>query len=176
MGVSVFIAASIDGYIADREGSLDWLQSFDNPEGLDLGFSEFISRMDAVVMGRKTFESVCEMGIPWPYEKPVFVLSSTLEEVPPQLSGTISIISGGPEQIIERLRERGFENLYIDGGNTIQRFLERDLIEELTITTIPILLGGGTPLFGSLSSQRPFRLVNSVVQLEQLVTTTYRRR
>src|SRR5262245_15399631 len=118
----VYIGASLDGYIAAEDGGLDWLEYVPNTEGSDLGFAEFMARVDAVVMGRKTFETLIGFGVGWHYPKPGIVLSSTLKSVPPEFAGRVQIASGTPREIVALGRSLGFENLYIDGGNTVQRF------------------------------------------------------
>lgn len=172
----VYIAASIDGYIADLNNGLDWLQMVPNPDKLDLGYGELIDRIDALVMGRNTYKTVAGFGGEWPYTKPVFVYSSSLKNIPEELTGKVEIIQGSPYEITDDLTERGYTNLYIDGGQTIQGFLDADLIEELIITRIPVLLGGGIPLFGKLSEHREFEHVSTEVLLDELVTTRYRRK
>ena len=146
----VYIGTSMDGYISAPDGSLDWLSYVPIPEGDDLGFSEFMERVDAVVMGRKTFETVLSFEMGWHYPKPGIVLSSTLKTVPEGFADHVQLASGTPSEIVQLAKKQGFENLYIDGGTTIQRFLREDLIDEMIITEIPILLGGGDRLFGEL--------------------------
>ena len=104
----VYIATSLDGYIATADGGIDWLMEIPNPDGDDFGFAEFMERIDAIVMGRGTFEKVMEFGT-WPYEVPVFVLSSSLVRLPPEFPGDpemIEIIEGQPSAVVEELRER----------------------------------------------------------------------
>lgn len=149
----VYIATSLDGFIATRDGGLDWLDEIPNPEPNDYGYAEFIAGIDAIVMGRHTFETVAAFGI-WPYTVPVIVLSSTLSTVPQELAGKAEIISQDPPELVRRLNEQGYRNLYIDGGKTIQRFLKADLIDEIVITWVPVLLGEGIPLFGQLTKRR----------------------
>ena len=149
----VFMARSLDGYIADKNGGLDWLNSVPNPDHLDLGYEKFIKNVDAIVMGRTTFDVVCRFGIQWPYKIPVFVLSSTMESLPEELKDKVDILKGTPTKILALIHKKGYTQLYIDGGTTIQSFLKEDLIDELIITTIPVLLGGGTPLFGELPKE-----------------------
>ena len=168
----VFIATSLDGFIAERDGGLDWLTGLPNPDGSDYGFAEFMGRIDAVVMGRATFEAVLGFGV-WPYERPVFVLSTTLDGVPTDLAGKAEIVSGDPRSIVAALRERGFEKLYVDGGRTIRGFLEADLIDELIITTVPILLGDGVPLFGGIGRRLAFRHVSTEVLSPELIQSRY---
>lgn len=174
---SVYIATSIDGYIADKNESLEWLDMIPNPdpENNDLGFSDFISDCDAIVMGRRTFEMVCSFGGEWPYPIPVFVLSNTLSEIDKQYRTKVKIMKGDISNIIESLHKRGFYNLYVDGGKTIQGFLNEDLIDQLIITVIPTLLGGGISLFGDLEAPIAFKHHQQKLLLNQLVQNTYLR-
>jgi len=170
----VFIATSLDGYIADRDGGLDWLQSVPNPDGDDMGYVAFMGRIDALVMGRASFETVLGFGIEWPYTKPVYVLSSTLKEVPPELSGKVEIVNGALSEVLEQVHAAGHQRLYIDGGRTVQNFLQEGLIDDLIITTIPVLLGGGVRLFGELPESIQLELVSSETLLGQIVQRHYR--
>ncbi|MDP8239438.1 MAG: dihydrofolate reductase family protein [Candidatus Hatepunaea meridiana] len=172
----VYIATSLDGYIADRNGKLDWLKIVPNPEGSDFGFADFMNKIDALVMGRNTFETVCRFGGDWPYNKPVFVLSTTLKSIPDGFVDKVEIISGSLQTVLTTLHERGFYNLYIDGGKTVQSFLAEDLIDELIITRLPILLGGGTPLFGNLSDHLEFEHLNTEIFNKMLVQDHYKRK
>ena len=172
----VFIARSLDGYIAGKNGELDWLELIPNPEHIDMGFGSLMQEIDAIVMGRTTFEVVCNFGGEWPYPKPVFVLSHTLKAIPPQLAQQVTLTKGSPQEVLSQIHQKGYEKLYIDGGQTVQRFLQADLIDELRITTIPILLGGGFPLFGDLPSPLEFEHVESKVFLHQIVQDWYRRK
>ena len=165
---SVYIATSIDGYIADREGGLGWLDIIPFPEGEDMGYYAFMSRIDAIVMGRKSFETVIGFGIDWPYEKPVFVMSRTLASVPQDLVEKVFIVSGTLQEVLDEIHSRGFMRLYIDGGKTIQGFLKADMIDEMIITTIPVLLGGGVPLFGALEDRLRFDFVEAGLHFDQI--------
>lgn len=146
----VFIATSLDGYIAGKKGALDWLEMVPNPQQEDMGYHALMEEIDAIVMGRVTFETVCSFGGTWPYPKPVFVLSHSLQTVPEQLLGKVHLLKGKPKEILATIHSKGYKTLYIDGGSTLQHFLAEDLIDELSITTMPILLGGGFSLFGDL--------------------------
>lgn len=172
----VYIATSLDGYISDRDGSLEWLEMVPNTSGSDMGFNEFISDIDAIVMGRNTYEVVLSFDIPWPYTKPVFVLSHKLSSIPNELEGKVEIISGSPKEVTKNLNSRGYKNLYIDGGKTIQEFLREDLVSEMIITKIPILLGGGVRLFDTLPHHLEFTLKSSKIFLDQLVMSRYKRK
>jgi len=172
----VFIAKSLDGFIADKEGALDWLTSVPNPDQVDMGYSKLISRVDAIVMGRNTFELVCSFDIGWPYHLPVFVLSNSLGKVPQAYNDKAEVVKGSLQDILRQLNARGYNQLYIDGGLTIQSFLKEDLIDELIITTIPILLGGGTPLFSDLPEPIAFKHIESAVYLDEIVQDIYIRK
>lgn len=172
----VYIATSLDGYISAPDGKLDWLDYVPAPEGDDLGFAEFIDEVDAIVMGRITFETVLGFGLGWHYAVPGIVLSSTLRSAPKDIADHVQFADGSPGEIVQLAKDQGFENLYIDGGKTIQRFLREDLINELIVTEIPLLLGGGEQLFGELNQRLEFELVNTQVMLNQLVKRRYRRR
>lgn len=170
----VYIATSIDGYIAAEDGGLDWLMSIPNPEDSDFGFAEFMDEVDAILMGRHTFETLLGFD-EWIYTKPVFVLSSTLKEVPEAYRGKVELLSGGLRDVMDALAARGYANLYIDGGITIQRFLEEDLIDELIITLIPVVLGKGIPLFAPMDRELKFRYVSTNVYNGMLVKNRYTR-
>lgn len=172
----VFIGASIDGYIADRNNKLDFLECIPNPESVDFGFQNFMQRIDCVVMGKKTFETILGFGGEWHYSKPVFVLSSSLTAVPDQLKDKVEVIQGEIKNIVATLNERGFNKLYIDGANVIQSFLEKDMIDEIIISTVPMLLGGGTNLFGMLPAHLSFNHIETQVFLNALVQTRYKRK
>lgn len=172
----VFIATSLDGYIADKDGGLDWLFSIPNPDQVDMGYESFMSEVDAIVMGRVTFETVCGFDCPWPYAKPVFILSASLESIPEEFTGKAELVKGTIPKIVEQLNWRGYHRLYIDGGNTIQNFLKEDLIDDLIITTIPVLLGGGYTLFGDLVQPLDFEYVSSKVYLDKVPQIRYKRK
>ncbi|MEM8630108.1 MAG: dihydrofolate reductase family protein [Pseudomonadota bacterium] len=174
MTATVYIAVSIDGYIADAEGGLDWLAEGAGPDDGDLGFAEFMDSIDALVMGRRTFDVVCGFGH-WPYTKPVFVLTNTLEVLSEDMQGKAELISGEPQDVIGQLATRGYHSLYIDGGRTVQAFLAQDLIDRLIITRIPVLLGAGAPLFGDLDRPLRFELLDTRMLAGRMVQSTYER-
>ncbi len=151
---SVFIATSLDGFIARIDGAIDWLNQADAlvPQGEDCGYKQFFSTVDALVMGRNTLHQALSFA-EWPYgHAPVVVLSSRLKSLPANVPATVSLSSEAPTALVERLTEQGLRQLYIDGGLTIQSFLAAGLIDDLTITTIPVLIGEGKRLFGQLPS------------------------
>lgn len=171
---SVYIATSLDGYIATKNGDVSWLDDFPNPTESDYGYFEFINGIDAVVMGRKSYEAVVDIE-PWPYEKKVFVLTTSLIEVPPILVDKVEFISGDIKTVVKKLNDRGYKNLFVDGGKTIQSFLKKDLIDELTISTLPILLGEGIPLFACPHDRIDFQHCSTEVFEGGLVKSHYKR-
>ncbi len=172
----VFIAKSLDSYISDRNGKLDWLQKIPNHENNDMGYSDFIGNIDAIIMGRTTFETVCSFDIDWPYKIPVFVLSNTLKTIPEKFKDKAEFINGSPAKIVTELNQKGYNRLYIDGGKTIQSFLKEDLIDELIITTIPVLLGGGSSLFSDLPNELNFKHIKTQLFLNEIVQSHYKRK
>ena len=173
---AVYIAQSLDGYIADKNGGIAWLDSIANPDGDDMGYYAFFTRIDALVMGRVTFETVCGFDCEWPYNKPVFVLSNTLTEIPESHHEKAFLIKGTLADILSQIHQKGYTRLYIDGGKTIQQFLKEDLIDEMIITTFPLLLGEGFPLFGDLVQPLAFEVQSSQIFLGNLVQTHFIRK
>lgn len=164
MRCSVYIATSLDGFIARADGTLDWLLQADkSAAGEDYGYAAFMESVDYLVMGRSTYDFVRTME-PWPYAKPVVVLSRHRVEAPPRLAGKMEWMSATPAEIVGTLAARGAQHLYIDGGRTIQQFLAAELIDELIITRVPVLIGAGIPLFGPLPHD---------IRLRHVATHTY---
>jgi dihydrofolate reductase len=144
---SVFVGTSLDGFLARSNGDLDFLPP---GGGEEHGYGAFMASVDAIVIGRNTFDKVLTFD-EWPYgKKPVFVLSTRPIDAPPVRGAVIERMAGSPSDIASRLAARGFQHLYVDGGITIQRFLRAGLIQLLNITRVPVLIGSGTPLFGEL--------------------------
>jgi dihydrofolate reductase len=159
----VFIATSLDGFIARPDGSIDWLERANQlaPPGEQFGYDAFISSVDALVMGRKSFEAVYLMS-PWPYgDKPVYVMSRTLSPLPPGNAPSARLVHGDPAAVVSAAAVNGHRSLYVDGGVTILAFLAAGLIRELVITVVPVLLGAGRPLFGPLSGDLKLQLLRS---------------
>ena len=172
----VYIAKSLDGYIADRDGGLDWLFAVPNPEDSDLGFLAFIENIDALVMGRNTFETVCSFDGDWPYPRPTFVLSNTLKSIPNKFKDKAELVTGSLQEVLTGLNKRGYNELYIDGGNTIQGFLNEDMIDELIISSLPVPLGGGIALFADLAEPLEFEHVSTEILIDEIVQSRYRRK
>ena len=172
----VYIATSLDGFISDKEGGIEFLDTFPEINTVDTGYHTFIADIDAMVMGRATFEKVLSFGIEWPYTMPVFVLSYTLKEVEDKYKDKVHLLNGSVEEVLAQIHQKGYHRLYIDGGKVIQDFLRADKIDEMIITTIPVLLGAGIPLFGSLSNALVFECVETKHYLGKVVQSRYRRR
>lgn len=172
---SVFIAASVDGFIAREDGDIEWLHSpeYDSPALNGLSYEDFMSSIDALVMGRKTLDKV--LSFPeWPYaNKTVIVLSRQGVSLPAPLQGKVEVLAGEPADIVAQLAARGMKHLYIDGGQTVQAFLAAGLINELVITRIPVLLGRGIPLFGQLGAEQKLRLIDSSMSDNGFVQSRY---
>ncbi|HMF53197.1 MAG TPA: dihydrofolate reductase family protein [Edaphobacter sp.] len=174
MKASVFVGTSVDGFIARPNGEFDFLEL---GGGVPHGFEEFMAQIDTLVIGRKTFEVVLGFTPPWPYgSKRVVVLSSTplnLSTMPNVPKETVEQMSGPPAEIVAKLAATGAQHLYVDGGVTIQRFLDAGLIQNLTITRVPVLIGEGIPLFGILSRDLPLRHIATRHYDSGLVQTQY---
>jgi len=146
MKASVFVGTSLDGFIARSDGSYDFLPP---GGGEPHGYEEFMATVDALVIGRKTYDTVLTLD-GWPYgEKPVFVLSTRALTLAP-VGAVVERMSEAPAQIVAHLATRGIGHIYVDGGTTIQEFLRAGLIQRLTITRVPVLIGSGIPLFGAI--------------------------
>jgi dihydrofolate reductase len=170
MKVSVFIGTSLDGFIARLNGDFDFL-----PEGggEPHGYSEFMATVDALVIGRNTFEVV--LAFPeWPYgDKRVVVLSSRPVDFSRLSAGVIEQMAGPPAEIVAKLAASGVKHIYVDGGITVQSFLRAGLVQRLTITRVPVLIGEGIPLFGSLPRDVRLRHVATQHYPSGLVKSEY---
>lgn len=151
----IFIAASLDGFIARENGDIDWLLKYEQV-GEDHGYDAFIRDIDVIIMGRGTYEAVLKMG-PWFYTRPVMVLSARLaqQKVPQELCGKVRFSDKSPVDVMAMLSAEGARRAYVDGGAVIRSFLDNDLISDMVITRVPILLGMGRPLFGGGHSDVP---------------------
>ena len=172
MKTTVYVATSLDGFIARENGDLGWLHAFEGAGGEDYGYNAFMETVDAVVMGRGTYEKVRAFE-DWPYDKPVVVLTSQSTAIPPQLGTSVEVMAGTPSEVLERLSSRGMQHVYVDGGRTIQGFLAAGLIHRLIITRIPVLIGRGIPLFGPLPRDIPLKHLGSRQYPNGLVQTEY---
>ena len=166
---SVYIATSVDGYIATHDGGVEWLESAGNPESEDrepagdAGFAAYIASVDCMIMGRKCMEKIASFELTpeqWPYgDIPIFVLSNTIKSPPESLGSRVKMYSGDLLALTEQLASDGYNHAYIDGGATITSFIRLGLLDEICVTQIPVLLGGGLSLFGNI--ERPIKLENA---------------
>ena len=168
MKATVFVGASVDGFIARLDGDLDWLPH----DAEEHGYEAFFASIDALVIGRHTYETVLSFDA-WPYgTKPVYVLSSTPLK-PPPAGAIVQHLSGDPRDIVSQLSAKGVQHAYVDGGITVQRFLRAGLIQRLIITRIPVLIGTGIPLFGPTDRDIRLRHVSTREFPSGLVQSEY---
>jgi dihydrofolate reductase len=169
MKASVFVGTSLDGYLARPDGAYDFLPA---DGGEPHGYEEFFASVDALVIGRNTYEVVWPIT-PWIYgTKPVFVLSNHPLKIPPA-GADVERMSGPPEEIVSTLTQRGFKHIYVDGGLTIQAFLRAGLIQRVTVTRVPVLIGRGLPLFGPTERDIMLRHVATQQYASGLVKSEY---
>jgi len=169
----VFIATSLDGFVAREDHALDWLTK-QPTDGEDHGYDAFFASVDGLVMGRGSFETVLAFD-EWPYPKPVVVMTKTLvqKDVPAQLQGKVELSTLEPAELMQMLARRGWSRVYVDGGKVVQSFLRCGLIEDLIVTTVPILIGAGARLFGSLDQDVDLELRGSKSFDSGLVQSRY---
>lgn len=173
MHASVYIATSLDGYIARPDGAIDWLESVEMPEDDDLGYVDFIGSIDGLVMGRNTFDVVMGMEVDWPYTVPVFVVSGRELDIPADLADRITHLNLSPTELCTSLEARGIERIWVDGGALISSFLADGLLDRIIITTLPLLLGEGIPLFGSFPGDIRLELESARGVSNGMTQTTY---
>jgi dihydrofolate reductase len=167
----VYIATSLDGFIARKDGAIDWLPVPQDTE--DYGYGPFMTTVDAIVMGRRTFDLALTFE-EWSYRKPVVVLTNRPDTLPATLPPKVRTLAGSPDEIVATLESDGVRHIYVDGGVTIQQFLEAGRIDRLIITTVPILLGSGVPLFGPLAKDIEFHHMQTRAFPDGLVQSEYR--
>ena len=182
MKCSVFIATSADGYIASEDGGVEWLETAGNANvdmdgQADMGFASYIADVDCMIMGRKCMEKISSFNLTseqWPYgDRRILVLSNTLTEVPDNLKGKVELYSGEIPALISQLENKGYRHAYIDGGVTITYFINLKLINEMTITQAPILLGKGKPLFGKIEKQIKLENAQAKVYTNDFIQIRY---
>ena len=172
---SVYIATSLDGFISRKDGSIDWLMDANAtvPQGEDCGYAAFMSTVDVLIMGRNTYEQIAGFD-KWPYEgMRVVVLTSRKIEFRQGPHIRLESSSETPQKLLKRLSSEGHKHAYIDGGKVIQNFLSNSLINQLTITVIPILIGEGRPLFGTVPHDTKMKIAQSKAYDFGFVQTTY---
>ena len=170
----VFIAVSLDGYIARQNDDIDWLLQRDDPAE-DHGYEAFIADKEWIVMGRGSYEKVLTFDT-WPYDRPVLVLSRRLADtpVPDALRGKVQFSGRTPKEVLDDLARQNARRVYLDGGQVIQSFLREGLVADMVITTVPVLLGSGKSLFGALPEDIDLTLVSSRSFPSGLVQSHYR--
>lgn len=169
--VSVFLALSLDGFIAREDGGIDWLMKYEDPENEDYGFKAFFDSIDVLIMGRNTYD-VARSFDSWPYgDKRMVVL--THQPLEPKHSERAH--SGPLESLVASLRNQGVQRIYLDGGNTIRQGLAAGLVDDMTLTLIPTLLGKGIPLFGADVPESDWKLVGQKSYSNGLVQVRYRK-
>lgn len=173
MKTSVYIGTSLDGYIAKPDGDIDWLTQYANDDAIN-AYKEFMNGIDAIVIGRGTFEKILTFPS-WPYEKKAFVLSTTLKQLPDTLKDKATLLSMKIKELLNYLSETGFSSIYVDGGKVIQSFLEEDAIDDMIISSVPLLIGNGIPLFGFISADLKFKHMRTETQSNGLVRSYYKR-
>lgn len=167
--ISVFIAMSLDGYIAKKDGDVSWLHNLGAPSGEDCGYNEFYQSVDALVMGRKSYEKVITFP-DWPYpNKRVIVLSNTLKKT----LHNAEIFQGDINQLVRNLCAEGINHIYIDGGVTVSKFLDAKLVDQMTLSIIPVILGEGISLFKQINTELAFKLISSKFYPFGLVQSVY---
>jgi dihydrofolate reductase len=171
MIASVFVGTSIDGFIARRNGAFDFLPA---DGGEPHGYEEFIASVDALVIGRNTFEVVAAFP-EWPYgDKRIVVLSSKTLDLSGVRGGIVEQMTGDPAGIVSKLAASGVQHIYVDGGITIQSFLRAGLVQRLIITRVPVLIGEGIPLFGVLGRDVQLKHIATQQYASGLVKSEYR--
>ena len=181
----VYLGVTMDGFIARPDGSLDWLPQ--PQEAMDdFGFSAFMGSVDAVMMGRKTFDQVVEFVIkdkvPWPYEgKRVTVVSRTMsqKDVPESLASKVTVSSQSPAEALKAMGKNGHtRRVYVDGGTLIRSLLEEDIVDEMVLTSVPVTIGRGTSLWGfDTKGKKDYQWSVSETETigKGMVKTTYKR-
>ena len=169
----VYIGASLDGFIARKDGGFDWLLKFADQAAVD-SYAEFIAGIDVIVIGRGTYETVLGFS-DWPYSLPTTVLSQSIGEVPSGLKDKVSVSKLSPRELLDELSASGYQSAYIDGGQVIQSFLSEDLIDELIVARVPVIIGEGIPLFGHRHGDIEFEHQRTDTFSNGLVRSYYKR-
>lgn len=169
----VFIAASLDGFVAREDHGLDWLNK-QNTADEDHGYDDFVSGIDGLIMGSGSFKNTLNFG-DWPYQKPVIVMSTSLTEsnIPTNLNDKVRLTRLAPKELMAWLKEEGWTCAYVDGGQIVQSFIRARLIKDVTITIVPILIGEGRRLFGEIDGDIDFQLIGSEAFNSGLVQIRY---
>jgi dihydrofolate reductase len=171
--VILYIAASIDGYIAKKDGNIDWLNAYPNPNNDDYGYSDLLSRISTTIMGRTTYDEVLSFGVEWPYpDKKSYVITHYTDFKP--TTPNTEVYQGDLNSLISEIRLNTQKDIWlIGGGKLITQFLNEGLIDEMILTVIPIMLGDGIPLFLKSSKETNWKLQNAKAYDSGFVNLTY---
>jgi dihydrofolate reductase len=170
--VSVYIAVSLDNFIARDDGALDWLEGVQDAGGDDYGYAAFMDTVDAVVLGRNTYDSVRTFDL-WPFDtKRVIVVTNR----PLAASHGEEAYAGALGPLLDRLGRKGVRRVYLDGGATIRQGLDEGLVDDMTLSVVPVLLGRGRPLFTRGLPESQWELTSAESHPTGLVQIRYRRR
>jgi dihydrofolate reductase len=168
--------ASLDGYIAREDGSVDWLENHPNPQGLDYGYADFVAGIDTVLIGRKSYEEILGFDLPWPYaDCQTYVFTSdTGYEVKTVNTRTLT---GLTHESITQVREKSQKSIWLlGGGKLVTAFLNLGAIDEIHLFIIPVILGKGIPLFPNEPKESTFTLTKTEAYENGVVGLFYRLR
>ncbi len=170
----VFIATSLDGFVARPDHRLDWLLKQDTA-GEEHGYEAFMDSVDGIIMGRGSYQTVLGFG-DWPYPKPVVVMSRSLtpDDVPEALADKVRLTQLDPPALMRSLAEQGWSRAYVDGGKVVQSFLRCGLVDDIELNVVPILIGEGIPLFSTLDADIDLELLGSTAYPSGCVQSRYR--
>ena len=170
--VILYIAASIDGYIAGPNGELDWLESIENPDNNDFGYSKFYKSIDTTIMGNSTYKQILSFGVDFPYpDKTNYVFTKNISFLDTKY---VKFVKTDFENFIMKLKKQPGKNIWLIGGGKINSFfLNNNLIDELILTTIPVILGKGIPLFDARVNSNDLRIENFLSYANGVVQTVY---
>jgi dihydrofolate reductase len=170
----VFMAISLDGFVARQDDQIDWLTK-QKTDSDDVGYAEFEASVDGIIMGSGSFKNVLTFG-GWHYKKPVVVMSKTMSQadIPERLEGKVSVSALEPTELMQSLKEDGWDRAYVDGGKIVQSFISSGLIADLNLTLVPILIGDGKRLFGPTDGDIDLELIRSTPFKSGLIQNLYR--
>lgn len=173
--IKLYIAASLDGYIARPDGDLDWLVQYPAPAGAEYGYQDFTDSVDTIIMGNGTYQEILTMNIDWPYkDKSTYVLSRYTTNLPPK-ENVVYITDNVIEAIHQIKHQKGKDIWLMGGGQTITLLLNHDLVDEMQICYIPLILGEGIPLFPNKPKESQWKLMGSTAYDSGILKVDYRR-
>ena len=170
--VVLYIAVSLDGYIAKSNGEIDWLSIVERP-GEDYGYSGFLKTIDTVILGRKTFDKILSLGVDFPHSDKICYVITRQER---KSEKNIVFYNGNPGELVVKLKTSPGQNIFCDGGaEIVNTLIKKDLIDEYIISTIPVFLGKGIRLFDDFRRKTDLKLLSSKSFSSGLVQSHYRR-